>query len=320
MRRLRILTWHVHGSYLHYLTQGPHVFYLPVDDARSEGHGGRSGPFPWGDNVVEVPRDEVRDGDYDLILFQSHRNWAIDQHATLSAAQRQLPRVYLEHDPPRVSPTDTRHPIDDPDVLVVHVTHFNALMWDNGRSPVAVVDHGVVDPGHRYTGDLERGLVVVNGLARRGRRLGADVFARARDAVPLDLVGMFAEESGGIGEVPLPELAAFSARYRFFFHPIRYTSLGLALIEAMMLGLPVVGLATTELATVIRHGENGFIATDEAQLHDAMRALLGDPALARRIGAAGRATALERFGIERFSSDWTDVFNRVLARVAEGVA
>lgn len=315
MTGLRILTWHVHGSYLHYLTQGPHRFYLPVDATRSEGHGGRSGPFNWGPNVIEVPVEEVRHGDYDVVLYQSPRNWRIDRAATLGPAQLHLPQVYLEHDPPRGSPTDTLHPVDDPGIIVVHVTAFNALMWDNGRSPVVVVDHGVIDRGHLYSGELDRGLVVVNGLARRGRRLGVDVFERARAVLPLDLVGMFAEESGGIGEVALPDLAAFSARYRFFFHPIRYTSLGLALLEAMMLGLPIVGLATTELPTIIRDGENGFLATDETALHTAMRALLADRGLARAIGAAGRATALERFGIERFTADWTAVFEQVAGRV-----
>ena len=28
MRRLNVLTWHTHGSYLYYLTQVPHEFYV----------------------------------------------------------------------------------------------------------------------------------------------------------------------------------------------------------------------------------------------------------------------------------------------------
>ena len=311
MSGLDILTWHVHGSYLHYLTQGPHRFHLPVKDGRPEGYGARSGPFPWGDNVIEVPAAEVRERHYDAILYQSHRNWQVDRHEILSPAQQAGPQIYLEHDPPREVPTDTRHPVDDPAVTIVHCTAFNALMWDNGPNQVEVVDHGVLDLGYRYTGELERGLTVVNGLARRGRRLGADVFERARGEVPLDLVGMFSEESGGLGEVKLPELPDFASRYRFFFHPIRYTSLGLALLEAMMLGMPIVGLATTELPTLIRNGENGFVATNERELHDAMRLLIADAALAKRLGRAARETALARFGIERFNADWTRVFESV---------
>ena len=320
MSGLRILTWHVHGSYLNYLTQAPHAFCLPVTADRGEGYGGRNGNFAWGLNVIEIPAEEVRHQRFDLILYQSHRNWLVDRHAILSPEQLRLPQIFLEHDPPRETPTDTRHPVDDPNVLVVHCTAFNALMWDCGQSPTTVIDHGVFDHGHRYRGDLAKGIVVVNGLARRGRRLGADVFDRARHAVPLDLIGMLSQELGGAGEVALADMPDFLARYRFFFHPVRYTSLGLALIEAMMLGLPVVGLATTELPTVIRNGENGFIATDERALVDAMKALIADPALARRLGTAARMTALERFNIDRFVADWTAVFAQVVGRPLERAA
>lgn len=309
MRPLDILTWHVHGSYLDYLSRCSHRIYLPVDE---QGHGGRASH--WSDNVVDVPAAEVRNRRFDCILYQTRRNWDEDQHRLLSAEQRRLPRIYLEHDPPRESPTDTRHPVDDPDVLLVHVTHFNALMWDAGTTPVRVIDHGVDDRGALWTGERERGLVVVNDLATRGRRLGADVFARARAELPLDLIGMRSEAAGGLGEVPLRELPAFCAPYRFFFHPIRYTSLGLALLEAMMLGMPIVGLATTELPTIIRNGENGFIATSESELHDAMRALLTDHDLAARLGAGARRTALERFGIGRFVADWNAAFAQVTSQ------
>src|SRR5581483_3611457 len=129
--------------------------------------------------------------------------------------------------------------------LLVHVTHFNALMWDSGRTPTRVIEHGVAIPqGVRYRGELERGLVVINNLRARGRRLGRDVFEYARALVPLDLVGMDAEALGGLGEISPPLLPEFEARYRLFFHPVRYTSLGMALCEAMMIGMPIVGLAT----------------------------------------------------------------------------
>ena len=313
MKRLRVLTWHVHGSYLNYLCKTPHDFFLPIKEGRPEGYGGRSASFAWGDNVHDVPAEEVASSRYDAILYQSHRNWMVDRHEILSEEQRRGPQLYLEHDPPRDTPTDTKHPVDDPGVLLVHVTHFNRLMWDAGATPTTVVEHGVDDPGHLFTGELDRGLTVVNGLARRGRRLGVDVFARAREVLPLDLVGMFSQESGGIGEVPLADLPAFAARYRFFFHPIRYTSLGLALCEAMTIGLPVVGVGTTELPMIVTNGVDGFVDADEAKLHEAMRALLADPGLAREIGAKGRETALRRFGMDRFAADWTAAFERVTA-------
>ncbi len=312
-RRLRVLTWHVHGSYLYYLSHGRYELFLPVKPGRPEGYGGRSGHFRWPPNVHEVAADRVAGLAFDCVLFQSRRNYFQDQFEILSSSQRKLPRVYLEHDPPREHPTDTRHPVDDGDVLLVHVTHFNELMWDSGSTPTLVIEHGVPVPPARYTGELERGVCVVNGLPSRGRRVGADVFERVRAQVPLDLAGMQSERVGGLGDVPHDRLASMEGRYRFFFNPIRYTSLGLAVCEAMMLGLPIVGLATTEMATVVENGVSGFVDTREDRLVEFMRLLLADEGEARRLGLGAQLHARERFGMERFTREWEEAFAQATA-------
>lgn len=312
-RRLRVLTWHVHGNYLYYLSQVPHDFFLVTRPGDPPGHAGRVGRLPWGDNVREVPEAQLAGKEFDCVLYQSARHYAEDRLQALDDAQRALPAIYLEHDPPQQHPTDTLHPVQDERMLLVHVTHFNALMWNSGITPSQVIEHGVITPPDvRYGGELPRGVVVVNNMRRRGRRLGRDVFEAARDAVPLDLVGMDAASLGGIGEIGNLELAGFIARYRLFFNPIRYTSLGLSVIEAMMIGMPVVALATTELASVIRDGVNGCTDTDPKRLVATMRQLLVDPDMAREIGAAGQRLARDRFGIERFVADWRAAFDRVV--------
>jgi hypothetical protein len=312
MRRLNVLTWHTHGSYLYYLSHAPHEFHVLSKPDRPPGYGGRCGHIPWGDNVHDLPLEQARHRQFDCILFQDDHQWQKDQYEILTPAQRALPRIYLEHDPPRAHPTDTRHLVDDPDVLVVHVTPFNALMWDNGRTPTRVIEHGVRIPaGVSYQGDLERGLVVTNHLDRRGRRMGPDLFLQARSQLPLELVGMAAEELGGLGEIEHAQLPAFASRYRFLFSPIRYSSLGLAVIEAMMVGLPVVALATAEMATVIENGVSGYADTNLATLVERMRLLLREPGLARDLGDGARRRARERFSIERFSADWNAALRHV---------
>ncbi|WP_315788822.1 glycosyltransferase [Fischerella sp. JS2] len=313
MQPLRILTWHVHGSYLYYLTQTQHHFYLPVKPGRPEGYGGRLGGFPWSNNVYDVPASEVKNLKFDCILFQSKRNYLEDQYEILSDSQRRLPQIYLEHDPPREHPTDTRHIVDDPDVLLVHVTHFNQLMWDSDRTPSRVIEHGVIVPENvHYTGELEKGLVVVNGLRSRGRRLGADIFAHVSQQIPLDLVGLDSEKLGGIGEVPHHQLPAFASRYRFFFNPIRYTSLGLAVCEAMMVGLPIIGLATTEMVTVVENGVSGYVDTDLEKLIFRMRQLLNNQTHAQNLSKGATQTAQKRFHIQRFIDDWDKTFKSVI--------
>jgi hypothetical protein len=305
MRPLNILTWHTHGSYLYYLTQMPHRFYVLSKPGRPAGYGGRCGHIPWGDNVFDMPVEEAARHQFDCIIFQDDDQYLKDQFEFLTAEQRALPRIYIEHDTPREHPTDMPHPVDDENVLLVHVTHFNQLMWQNGRTPTRVIEHGVfIPPAIRYRGDIARGVVVINHLTRRGRRLGGDVFETARKEVPLDLIGMGAEEAGGLGEILHADLPAFVAGYRFLFNPIRYTSLGLAVIEAMMAGVPIVALATTEMATVIENGKSGFVDTNVPALIGHMQALLKDPQLAHALGDGARKRAHERFGIQRFVADW----------------
>ncbi len=315
MTPLRVLTWHIHGAYLYYLAHAHQEFFVPVKPGLPEGYGGRCGTLRWPDNLHDVPADQVRRMQFDCILYQSRKNWVEDQYQILSEEQRRLPRIYLEHDPPRESPSDTRHVVDDPDVLLVHCTPFNNLMWDSGRTPTRVIDHGVTGPEDaRYTGELERGLVIVNCIRSRGRRLGADIFDRVRRDVPLDLVGMKSEEADGLGEIRHEELPFFAARYRFLFNPIRYTSMGLAVCEAMMVGLPVIGLATTEMSTAIENGVSGYVDTDVENLIAVMKRLLRDPEEARRLGDGARARARRRFALDRFVQDWDATFAQVVER------
>jgi hypothetical protein len=312
MRPLRVFTWHVHGNYLLYLSQARVDFCLPVRRDGAEGYGGRGQTFPFGPNVHDVAAEDVAGLEIDCVLYQTRKNYEVDQYEVLSSSQRSRPHIYLQHDPPLNDIPNERHWFDEPEGLLVHVTPFNALMWNSGRTPTRVIDHGVLIPaGVSFSGELSRGIVVVNHLRRRGRRLGADVFERLRKSVPLDLVGMDAESLGGLGEVSPPQLPAFISRYRFFFNPIRYTSLGLAVLEAMTIGLPIVGLATTELVTVIENGKQGFLATDPEQLIDPMRELIDKPELAQRLGVNARRRALDRFGIERFARDWEEAFTHV---------
>jgi glycosyltransferase involved in cell wall biosynthesis len=311
-KRLKIFTWHIHGSYLYYLSQGNYDIIIPVNEAKTEGYYGRGETFPFGLNVIVVEAPDIRNLELDLILFQTDENYLRDQYEVLSESQRMLPRIYLEHDPPWDHPTNAKHPVTDPAVQLVHVTHFNKLMWDNNGLNSKVIEHGVMIPELKEQPKKERGIVVINNLPTRGRLLGLDIFEEIRKHVPLDLVGMGAE-AYGIGEVLHPQLPDFVSQYRFFFNPIRYTSLGLAVCEAMMMGMPIVGLATTEMAVTIQNGYNGFVHTDTSKLIESMQYLLDHPEKAEKMGSNARTVANKRFNIIRFVEEWEKVFRETIA-------
>jgi glycosyltransferase involved in cell wall biosynthesis len=316
-KRIKVFTWHVHGSYLYYLTQANCDFYLPVNSSRANGYGGKASDDPLGDNVHEITVDAIKTMLFDVVLFQSRQHYEVDQYQLFSPEQLKLPKVYLEHDPPRAHPTDTRHFITDPSVLLVHVTDFNRLMWDSPNVRTTVIEHGVVAPPVVWQGTLERGIVVINDLPTRGRRLGLDIFEEVRRKIPLDLVGLGSSPVGGLGPIPHDELPEFMAQYRFFFNPIRYTSLGLAIIEAMMVGLPIIGLATTELVSVITSGVNGYLSLKVEDLTRYMSTLLSSPDTARRLGENARLYALDRFSIDRFADNWQTLFRAVCGGVSD---
>jgi glycosyltransferase involved in cell wall biosynthesis len=102
------------------------------------------------------------------------------------------------------------------------------------------------------------------------------------------------------------------ARRRVYVHPMRWTSLGLTLLEAMQLGMPVVALDTTEAARAVPPGA-GVISPSVAELHEAMRAFINDEQLARETGAAARQAALERYGLKRFLERWDQVLTEVIS-------
>lgn len=314
MRRLKILIWHIHGSYLNTLARIHHDWYLPVTPERGTGYGGRGRSFDLPSYMREVPAQQVRDLDLDLVIYQTPRNYFEDHYAILSPEQQRLPKIYLEHNTPRPHPTNSRHPVDDPNVLLVHVTNYNRLMWDSGNTPTVVIEHSVaIDPMVQYQGQRAQGITVVNGMQRRPRIAGYDIFLRARQQVPLEAVGMETEAFGGLGDIFYRHLHRQIAEYRFLFSPMRYTSLPLAVVEAMTIGMPVLALATTELPTVIENGVHGYISCDVMFLIEQMQMLCSNLELARHLGANAQRRAQERFGLNRFIHDWNEVFTRVTA-------
>ncbi|MCH5685706.1 hypothetical protein LWM68_16470 [Niabella sp. W65] len=107
-----------------------------------------------------------------------------DQFEVLTAKQRSAPQIYLEHNTPHGTAATTRHYVNDPDILLVHVTHFNRLMWDNGQTPAIVIPHGVTDSKVPYSGTYAKGFVAINHLPHRGRVLGWDIFRKVNRTIP----------------------------------------------------------------------------------------------------------------------------------------
>ena len=318
---MRILLWHVHGSWTTAFVQGAHDYVVPVLPDRGADGVGRARTWDWPPSVRELAPEQLAAEPFDVVVLQRPHESELVRRWTGRRAGVDLPAVYLEHNAPDASACGQRHPLaDSRDIPIVHVTHFNRLYWDNGVAPTTVIEHGVVDPGARYTGELARGAVVVNEPGRRGRTVGADLVPGFAEVGPVDVFGMQTKAfvAGLNTDAVVAHQDLFSqddmhselARRRVYLHPMRWTSLGLSLIEAMQLAMPVIGVAATE-AVVAVPPSAGLLHTDPERLQQAFRTYLHDPDAARAAGVAARAAALERYGLARFLADWDGVLGRV---------
>jgi glycosyltransferase involved in cell wall biosynthesis len=319
---MKILLWHVHGSWTTAFVQGRHDYVVPVLPGRGADGVGRARTWNWPASVRECPPAELRDQDIDVVVLQRPHELALVRDWLGRAPGVDLPAVYLEHNAPDEKPCTQRHVLADrSDIPIAHVTFFNELYWDNGSAPTTVIEHGVVDPGARYTGEIRAGAVVVNEPGRRGRIVGADLVPRFAAHGPVDLFGMqatpFVTALGHPDVTPHDDLETQDqmhtalARRRVYLHPMRWTSLGLSLIEAMHLAMPLVAVAATEVVEAVPAAA-GVISTNPERLLAGFRSYLDDPAAAAEAGRHARRAALERYGLARFLRDWDALLESVV--------
>jgi hypothetical protein len=296
------------------LVAGRHRYIMPVNSARdAEGRGlsGRNWP-----RAVEVSPDRLRDQDVDLVILQRPEEVDLTERWLGRRPGIDVPAVYVEHNAPRPSPVDSVHPLASrTDIEIVHVTDFNRLMWDNGAAPTRVIQHGIADPGYLYTGEVAAAATMINEPLRRWRTVGTDLLFELGASMPIDVWGIGTLELNdcrhpgrvrGRGDVPSARLMRQVARRRVYFHTARWTSLGLSLVEAMYLGMPVVAVAST-MAPLVVPPESGVVSADMKTLIYALQGFVTDFAAASLAGKAAREFALAHFSLDRFLAQWDRV-------------
>ena len=314
---MRILMWDVHGGYTDSLLTGSHDYlFLPPDAAGRGGLARLRGSLPA--SAREVSAAELRDDPPDLVLLQRLEEVDLCREQLGRWPGVDLPAIFLEHNTPKTDVPNTRHPLADAlGLLIIQVTHFNHLFWDCGSAPSRVIEHGIADPGLRYCGEVERLAFVVNEPVRRWRVTGTDLLRRF-DGLVIDAFGIDADlladavhpsdaKVNFAGNLKPEELYDAMALRRAYLHLNRWTSLGLSLIQAMLLGMPVVVLDATEASRAVPP-DAGALSSDVVELVGVTRMLLRDPDEAARRGQNARRAALERYGIERFLRDWDAAF------------
>jgi hypothetical protein len=319
---VRILCWHVHAAWMTSFVQGAHEYYVPVLPDRGADGKGRAQTYDWPGTVTELGPDQLRDTEFDAVVLQRPHELELFARWTGRAPGRYgVPAVYVEHNTPRGDIDDWQHCLAPrSDIPIVHVTEYNRTIWDNGIAPTVVIEHGVPDYGYHYQGYLDSLVAAINEPVRRWRVAGLDLLQRVAARAPVSVYGMGTDQLRSRITDGLDEVGDFSQDYLHermvehfaYLHPYRWTSNGLALVEAMTLGLPVLAIGTTAAYETVP-ASAGLVSASPERLADVAARWRTEPEEPRECGRAAREHALRHFGLPRFLTEWDALLKEVCA-------
>jgi len=209
--------------------------------------------------------------------------------------RRPVELVYNFVDPEIYSPHARRRcpaPRPADRAVVVHVSNFRAVK----RVPL------VVEVFARAAADLDAELWLVGD--------GPDSAEARRRAAVLGV----GERVRFWGQQDNP--AAWIASGDVMLLPSAQEAFGLAALEAMACGLPVVASRVGGLPEVVSDGETGllFDPDDVQGMVAGLRSLLLDPARRRTLGEAGRRRAVKQFACRHVVPRYEEIYRRAMAR------
>lgn len=320
-RKLNILTFPTHERYEENLCKTGHNFYsIRYGKSWDEEYA----PIPSNYHIIDELPDYV---DIDIIL----------NHTTcdrLLQSQAQYLQSGGDHVLGRCAAPMIRHChvlpdlVNQPESLQAYkklecygidknsfISSYSAKVW--GYEGADVVEHGI-DTEFWSPADVERqevALSVVNDWINRDWCCGFNLWESVvrfgqRDQMPVMVLG----KTPGFSK-PAKDKAELREYYRragVFINTSLISPVPSVLMEAMSCGCPVVSTNNCMIPEIIEHGVNGFMSNDPDELREYAQILLKDKELACKMGNEARKTILERFSLERFISNWNDLFYKTI--------
>lgn len=179
-----------------------------------------------------------------------------------------------------------------------------------------------------WNGAKKQIIIVAQSFKRRGDHLGYYLVERIAHGFNYRIYGTGNEDLGPVwgGVLSYEGLKQELRDARLFLYfgtkPVPYT---LSFLEALMTGIPVVAIGPKlrednvrpygwhnyEVHHLITNGVNGYVSDNIDDLRGYIQLLLDNDEVAKRIGAAGRRTALELFGREKANKEWYEFLTRI---------
>jgi glycosyltransferase involved in cell wall biosynthesis len=194
---------------------------------------------------------------------------------------------------------------------------------------VLVIHNGVPDVGPRQPSPGSEGGTTIGAVGRLERQKGHDVLLRALAELPgtrLVLVGEGGERAGlerlaaELGVAERVRFEGWAEQPRLLLQgfdvlalPSRFEGFPLAVVEAMLAGLPVVASDVGGVREAVLPGETGLLVPpdDAGALAAALRELLADRPRRLALGARGRSLALERYTAAAMARSFESLYEEV---------
>ncbi len=206
----------------------------------------------------------------------------------------------------------------------VHVIHngidtgrYAGISPGNRREHLVIGSVGRLAKQKGYSTLVQAARLVLNELpSARFVVVGPDAHRTEseRDVVENLIAGLGLEGRFELAK-PVGDVGLFLAGLDIFVLPSRWEGFGLAVVEAMAAGLPVVSTRVGGIPEVVEEGEDGILVPpdDPGALAGALVKLAADPALRLQMGRAGRLRATALFDREAMASAYGALYRGVAA-------
>lgn len=274
--------------------------------------------LPYYDNNGDLLKTLPIYVNFDFILCQSKMG-QYQYHKNLSKLMG-LPLLVLEHTLPSKEwePQNLSKLKEMKGDINIFISEYSRSKWGWTEKEAEVIYHGI-DTEIFKPLNLPRKqhvLSVVNDWVNRDWCCGFRLWQASTQGLPVRTVG----DTPGLS-LPASSLEDLVNEYnssQVFINTSLISPIPTSLLEAAACGCAIISTNNCAIPELIKHGENGFLANDPAEINYYAKELLLHPDLCIEFGMKARQSVLEKFNKETFVKKWDQIFNRASNIVYKG--
>lgn len=304
-KRFKVLTAATHEGWQNMLGNVNADFYMISGEGMKQWDY-HTRAMPANHFMYNLPFNQMRlDIPFDLILCQNRLSqYGIFQHIS---QRYHIPMIVLDHTepPPGVSKVQMDEIMSWRGDKHVFITEHNKRTW-NGKAEDVVIPHGIdIELFKGWEGTEDKGISIVNHFAQRDVFCGWNLWSQLASKLRIELVGENPGRSKSINDPKVMVQHINNAKY--FLNTSQLSPCPLSLLEAASCGIPVVSTANQEVPKIFTHGVDALLSNKPEELLEYCQLMLTNKELAQKIGAAGRQTIIDKFGINKFVERWDSI-------------